>query len=620
MSERRATSVAIGVVITSTLFRLVTLQWLHPLNWDEIEYYRATRWIAEGRLPFRDFWEHHPPLAWFFYAPFSRLTDSPGVAAIIVMRWAQVPVWIATFWLANVFMRNLGIARFPRWAAMAIATSSTFLMNPAVEFRVDPLACALLMGALVLWQRESMFAAGVLFGLAGLTNMRLIPVIVVAALFLRVVNAREHAWRGDSKANRIFAGGAATVIAFLLYGAVTGSLQAMADQLIVENAVGDKAGVTVIGGFAHRILALFGVRVMGSDRPDIFEPAAIDAGGITIVLLGAAGLFLALRRWRAPDALFVIGFISLVNVLFTASMNFVYIYHFGTVIVLALPLLATIVERIPRRGIVIGILAIVWCVNAFASLFRGKELDLAYQDLIMRDLHARTRPGEAVFAGIPWALRREPAYHLWFLPDMTKHIVWRGYEPPYKLSTLTADPPAAVVVDHSVMVWTLIVQRELAPFIARHYIPLWGQVWVPGMSARLKGDGGVIEWIVPRDGTYRLFATPELARHLWFVNPYYLAATDATENLRRFTVTLPEPAAHPQLEWWIDRQPANIGATVTLRKGQRIAVAYAGATSLGVILLPGNDRVLFRQPPAGATLEASGSRVTHVPRLGVRIE
>ena len=33
-----------------------------PLAWDEIEFFRATRWIAEGRLPFRDYWEHHLPL------------------------------------------------------------------------------------------------------------------------------------------------------------------------------------------------------------------------------------------------------------------------------------------------------------------------------------------------------------------------------------------------------------------------------------------------------------------------------------------------------------------------------------------------------------------------------
>src|SRR5690349_7348599 len=113
----RGTRVAIGLAITAAMVRLVPLQWLHPLNWDELEYYRVTRWIAEGRIPFRDFWEHHTPLSWFLFAPFSLLTNSPGVAAIVLMRWAQVPVWIAVFWLVNRWMTNAGLSRFARWSA-----------------------------------------------------------------------------------------------------------------------------------------------------------------------------------------------------------------------------------------------------------------------------------------------------------------------------------------------------------------------------------------------------------------------------------------------------------------------------------------------------------------------
>jgi hypothetical protein len=38
-----------------------------------------------------------------------------------------------------------------------------------------------------------------------------------------------------------------------------------------------------------------------------------------------------------------------------------------------------------------------------------------------------------------------------------------------------------------------------------------------------------------------------------------------------------------------------------------------------VILLSTNDRVLFRQPPPGVTLEAETTRITHVPELGARL-
>ena len=44
-----------------------------PLGWDEVEFFRATKWTGEGQVPFRDFWEHHTPLQWLVFAPVARL-------------------------------------------------------------------------------------------------------------------------------------------------------------------------------------------------------------------------------------------------------------------------------------------------------------------------------------------------------------------------------------------------------------------------------------------------------------------------------------------------------------------------------------------------------------------
>ncbi|HET8798547.1 MAG TPA: hypothetical protein VFO89_12715, partial [Thermoanaerobaculia bacterium] len=132
-----AVRVTIVFAATTLLARLLFLHFLHPLNWDEIEFFTATKWIGEGRVPFRDFWEHHAPLMWFLFAPVTWLSDSPGIDAILLLRWAQIPVWMATFWMANVWMRNVGIDRFARWAAMTIALCSSLFMIPAVEYRVE---------------------------------------------------------------------------------------------------------------------------------------------------------------------------------------------------------------------------------------------------------------------------------------------------------------------------------------------------------------------------------------------------------------------------------------------------------------------------------------------------
>lgn len=210
----------------------------------------------------------------------------------------------------------------------------------------------------------------------------------------------------------------------------------------------------------------------------------------------------------------------------------------------------------------------------------------------MREVHARTRPGERVWSGVPWALRREPAYRFWFMPELARQLVLQRLAPRYSLQ----DPPAAVVFDHYTLVWLATVQRELAPYLIRHYVPVWRNLWVPGMNAVVR-PGETVEWVVPRDGTYRLFASPELARHRWFHNP--LQAYRAEPLALR---GMPDP-------------PVRISAGPSLRKGQRVTLTSDASVPLGVILLSSGDTVLFRQPPDGASLEAETTRVTHVPDL-----
>ncbi|MGZ8779278.1 MAG: hypothetical protein ACXW31_05095 [Thermoanaerobaculia bacterium] len=565
---------AILVALTAALIRLIPLQWLHPVHWDELEFFRATKWIAEGRVPYRDFWEHHTPLAWVLFAPFARIIDSPGAAAIVAMRWAQIPVWIATFVLVSLWMRGAGIARGARWTAMALALCSSLFMLPAIEYRIESVGCLLFVLGLVLAQRKRDLAAGIVFCLAGFANLRLGPVLVVAVL----LHFRP----------RLIAGGVAALAACVAAFAATGSLDELWQQVWLDN-LAERFATPVIGGFVHRLLVPFGVRILATDRQ--FELAAVDVGGIAILFLGFVGLLLAWRRRELRTILVL----QMVNLLFIAWMKFIYNYHLALVVILAIPLIAAVVERIdgPRsRGLIAALLIVAWSVSAFASIFRGKERDRAYQDLVMREVHARTKPGEKVWSGIPWAFEREPAYRFWFLPELARQLVLRGMAPRYSMS----DPPAAVVFDHYALVWIATVQRELAPYLVRHYMPAWRNLWIPAMNAVVR-PGQRVEWIVPRDGTYRVFASPELARHRWFRDPF-LAYKG--EELRLRTT---------------ERPPLTFSAGPHLRKGQLVSVTSHGSEPLGVILLPSNDTVLFRQPLEGVSLEAETPRVTHVPGL-----
>jgi hypothetical protein len=594
------------LALTAAALRLLPLGWLHPLNWDEIEFFRATNWVAHGAVPFRDFWEHHTPLQWFVFAPVARFITGHDASAVMAMRWAQIPIWIAAFWLANQLMRRAGLDAFARWTAIAIALCSSLLMTPAVEFRIDVLGSALYLGGLVLAlrmheKRAFALGAGVLFCLAGLANLRLGPLLAVTVLLLRIVDPRERKWRGNVRANWIFAGVIAALGGAGIYFVATNSLRDLYQHVWVENYLGDRYADAIVGAFPHWLLVPFGIRIMGAK--DFFDPGGIDVGGMSVLILGIIGLYVALRRWRSPDELFVLASLQVVSLAFIAAMKFIFIYHFEIVVLMFVPLIALVIERVPRRNAIVGLVAVAWIVNAYASILRGKELDLAYQNTIMNEVDARTRPGDLVWDGVGWALRREPAYRFWFLPDLTRQLVYNRHAERYRVEDFVRRPPAAVIGDHNALVW-LGMQRDLQRVLVRHYIPLWRNLWIPAPNVVLQ-PGQTIDWVVPVDGDYRLFASAALAHHPWFRQSLFVGSY-TEPDAQHFELHLGAPAAHPELGW---------DAVRRLHRGERIRMTSSASEPMGIILLPGSDDVLFRQPPIGVTLEAASARVTHVPRI-----
>jgi hypothetical protein len=624
-SGARPAQLALALAVSAAALRLIPLQWLHPLNWDELEFFRATRWIAEGKVPFRDFWEHHAPLMWYVFAPFAAFIESEGVAAVIALRWAQIPVWILTFWFTNLWMKGAGVGAFARWAAMGLAFSSSMLMIPAVEFRIEALGCALFMGGLLLAQRNRMFMAGVALCLAVWANLRLAPVVVVTALLLPMLRPDERRWRVNRGAFGIMAGGAAATLLCLAYFLWTGSIRELYEQLWADNRA-ERYAAPVAWGFLHRLLIPFGVRLLAGDRA--FDLAGIDLGGAFVLLLGVAGLLGVLRRRLSPDWMFVIAVLQVSNLLFVAWMKFIYNYHLVLLVVMMVPLIGWLIDRAiqstsgSRHRLVVSgvfmILGLAWCGNAFASVFRGKEMDRAYQDLVMREVHARTAEGDVVWSGIPWALYREPAYRFWFLPELTRQLVRHQHAEPYTLDAIYLDPPAAVVFDHNALVWIGTVQRELAPFFVRHYIPVWRNLWMPAMNGLL-WPGRDREWLVPRDGDYYVFTSREITQHLWFRDPL-LVARRHDVKAAQFTLSLPAPTVPVGIEWFVDGELVESNPRIPLRRGQRLRAEHRGAEPFGLILYAGADRVLFRQPPPGITLDGETARITHIPRIGARIE
>jgi hypothetical protein len=606
------------LITASVLARLVSLHGLHPLNWDEIEFFRATNWVREGLVPYRDFWEHHTPLQWFLFAPVTALIHSPGVGAIVAMRWAQLPLWIAVFALVNIWMRGAGIAAWARWAAMAVPLTSSLFMLPAVEYRVDVLAGALLLLGLVFVQRLDRawwtgYGAGAAFCLSGFANLRSGPVLVLAILLVRIVDMKERRWRGNPAANRIIAGAALTFALCSVYFVATGSARIALQRLWHDNYLADRLAVPAIEHpFLHRIASPFGVRLIGMQR---FAPWGVDPAGIVVELAIVLVVLELIRRRRAPDPVFFLAFVLTADVLFIAAMKFVFNYHLEMAAVLTVPFLALAIERFELRRGVAAILIVTALVNVSVAVFRGKEDDTTYQNLIMTEVDRRTLPGSAVWDSVGWALHRQPAYRYWLLRMIAVALVIHHEYEPYTPGAMAARPPAAVVADHSVREW-LFLQPDLRRFVLAHYLPAWRDLWLPGLSVRLSTAQPTFEWIVPADGTYRVYASRRLALHPWFRSPLYWYLP-MWRDPRQYALVAGDAltVGGAALEW--SQQP--LGDTLVLMRSQRLRVTLRGNEPVGVFVTRNDARELFHQPPPGITLEGAAEPRWHVPHLGYNL-
>ena len=612
MSERAVVRLLIAVTIAAAAVRFLAILGLHPLNWDEIEFFRATDWVRQGLVPYRDFWEHHTPLQWYLFAPFAAMTTTPGAAAIVWMRIAQVPLWVATFWFTNVWMKRSGLGAVGRWTSIAIACCSSLLMLAAVEYRVDVLGCAVYLAALVILSRKDgkgsgwwPFFGGVLLCLTGFANLRLGPLLALTVLLDAFIDRRENRWRFNRRVILVILGVIVTFALGLGYFAMRGALLPLYRHVWVENYLGDKYAERIPWAFAHRMLIPFGIRIYGAGKA--FEWSGIDIAGAALIILGLIGLVRALGRAKRPDGTFFVAVLQLANMLFISRMKFVYNYHLEIVVLLLLPFVAAEVERGQVRRFVPAFAVVALVLSSVLVIFRGKERDFAYQDLIMREADSHTPPRSKVFDGVGWALRRKPAYQFWFLPDLIRQLVPHGDAPPYRVAEWIADPPAAVITDRNCAVW-LAQNPELGVHVVRHYLPLWRNLWLPGLSGITgRGDKPLV-WSVPADGDYRVIASPALVAHPWFHHPLAYRVSERTE------LRVDNPSAISNVIWYINNRPAApLKGILKLRRRDVLTLIALTPERIAVFLVPGQEPVWFRQPPAGVTLDSEGPRVTHVP-------
>ena len=139
----------------------------------------------------------------------------------------------------------------------------------------------------------------------------------------------------------------------------------------------------------------------------------------------------------------------------------------------------------------------------------------------------------------------------------------------------------------------LATHPDLRRHITAHYLPLWRDLWLPGMSGVLLPRERR-EWIVPVSGEYKIYSSPRIAFHPWFRDPI------GTGSYGRSDAYVRLPSSR---------------SVVTLHRGEHFAIQSRDRRPIGVFVVPVERTELFRQPPRGVDIDGAFLPVTHVPHF-----
>lgn len=517
------------------------------IGWDELEFFRATKWAGEGLVPYRDFWEHHTPLQWMLFAPIASLfADGAGAASIVIMRYAQLALWIA------IFVIVLRLAKTERWPALVFLLASTSFIHSAIEYRVDVLGNLLFLAAamLVFENRDRWITFGVLLAAAVLANIRLAPMVAVLALYAL--------WRVRLRALRMIVGALAVVGVFAGYMTVTHAWPGFVEGLIRYNTT--SARLLEVHTFFDTLLA---------------PVWALDVAGVALWLFAIAGCVVAVR---ANELLLPLLFVA--SILTIAMMEVQYEYHFQLTQLLMVPLAALAFARLaPKWQPVAALVAGAALVIAFVQLVPRFGAAMEYQDAVMRSADRLTSPNESVFDGAGYALRRKPAYRYWFLTTGVRMMAAAGIVPRYDFAR---NPPGAVIADYRLQLYVRSFP-ELARDVVRNSVPLYRNLWIPGMTATIGPRAKRLTWRAAKAGTYDVWASELLLRHPWFTRPldYGTMPGDFPIPLARL------PRAAATLTWRVDGVALPAGTrTLVLRKGSLVELDAVAPAPAGVLVVP----------------------------------
>jgi hypothetical protein len=251
-----------------------------PVDADESQHLHAAWLVGEGRVPYRDFWEHHSPLMYYSVAPLTRaFTDSPHV--YFAARLGMIIPALAMMAFLYLVARRLGAAT--GLGSVLLVAFQPGVIHYTTQVRPDvPALCVWFatVVTLVRW-RESrapawIWATGLLLGvMAAFTPKAVYGLVGVTVLVVAVERRRPRPVPAVTHSLLRLCVGAAVPL------------------LVLLAALWGTGGVTALGGFGQYVV------IDNLGFPDLSRRLPFGAEGLTFVLLAIGGLVQSARRLRA---------------------------------------------------------------------------------------------------------------------------------------------------------------------------------------------------------------------------------------------------------------------------------------------------------------------------------
>ena len=189
----RLRTAIIGIVLGFLLIAAVG-RWLDGLEADDLQHLHAAWLVAQGQVPYRDYFDHHTPLYHVLFAPYASLIGRDPLVLMITFRLMAAACAIGIFFLFWRLLARLS-GPFSAWLGLGLLAASRH-SDLLFSLRPDYIALLLLLAAVTLVTESSErsplrhFVAGICVGVGfGFTQkvLALAPAFVIwaAVPFLR---------------------------------------------------------------------------------------------------------------------------------------------------------------------------------------------------------------------------------------------------------------------------------------------------------------------------------------------------------------------------------------------------------------------------------------------------